>query len=188
MKIIMPSALCALALLTACTSPAAPSDQFFDRLTALCGKSFAGQLVSDDAVDADFKRKAMVMQVRDCSDGEIRIPFHVDDDRSRTWVVTKTDTGLRLKHDHRHKDGSEDAVTQYGGDTATPGTASRQAFPVDEFSIAMFNREGLTASVVNVWSVEVTDTQYVYELSRPGRLFRVEFDTTAEVPAPPPPW
>ena len=30
------------------------------------------------------------MHVRDCSERELRIPFHVGDDRSRTWVVTRT--------------------------------------------------------------------------------------------------
>jgi hypothetical protein len=40
----------------------------------------------------------------------------VGSDRSRTWVFTKTAASVRLKQDHRHKDGSEDRVTQYGGD------------------------------------------------------------------------
>lgn len=30
--------------------------------------------------------------------------------------------------------------------------------------------------------------RFVYELSRPNRLFRVRFDLTRAVPAPPPPW
>ena len=49
----------------------------------------------------------LVMHVRDCSADEVRIPFWVGEDHSRTWVVTRTETGLRLKHDHRHEDGSE---------------------------------------------------------------------------------
>lgn len=177
-----------LTVLTACAAPQAPADRFFDRLSALCGQSFAGRLISGDAVDADFKSKAMVMQVRECSDTEIRIPFHVAENRSRTWVITRTEGGLRLKHDHRHKDGSSDAVTMYGGDTAAAGTATRQEFPVDNYSVAMFQREGLAASVVNVWAMEVTDTQFIYELSRPGRDFRVAFDLTRPVATPPAPW
>ena len=113
-----------------------------------------GKLVSTDAVDADFAPKKMVAHVRECTDTVIRIPFHVEDDHSRTWVISKTDAGLRLKHDHRHEDGSEDAVTQYGGDTANAGTAAHQEFPVDQFSIDMFKKEGLEASVVNIWAVE----------------------------------
>lgn len=164
-------------------------DQFFDNVSALCGKSYAGKLVSNDAVDADFKTASMVMHVRDCSDREIRIPFHVDENRSRTWIITRTDTGLRLKHDHRHEDGHEDEVTMYGGDTDSAGTALRQDFPVDEFSILMFNRTRLNASVTNIWSVIIEPGQsYSYQMAREGRTFRVEFDLTQPVNTPPPAW
>jgi hypothetical protein len=97
---------------------------------------------------------------------------------------------LRLKHDHRHQDGSHDAVTMYGGDTAQPGSELRQEFPVDAESIAMFEREGLTASVTNTWAMEIEPGQrFLYELSRPGgRLFQVEFDLTKPVAVPPTPW
>ncbi len=71
--------------------------------------------------DPALSAATLVMHVRECSDAEIRIPFFVDDDRSRTWVLSRTDTGLGLKHDHRHEDGTEDSVTQYGGDTAHTG-------------------------------------------------------------------
>ena len=165
-----------------------PGEAFFASLSALCGQAFEGRLVSTDAADADFAKQSMIMHVRTCSETEIRIPFHVGKDHSRTWVITKTEDGLRLKHDHRHEDGSEDPVTQYGGDTAGAGTPTRQSFPVDDFSIAMFEREGLTASVTNIWSVEVDEELFAYELTRPNRLFRVEFDTTQPVELPPAPW
>jgi len=129
------------------------------------------------------------MHVRDCSPDEIRIPFHVGEDRSRTWVITRTSAGLRLKHDHRHSDGSADAVTMYGGDTLAPGSARRQEFPVDAASKAMFLREDRLASLSNVWAMEAEPTRrFVYELSRPQRLFRVEFDLSLAVPPPPAPW
>jgi hypothetical protein len=126
------------------------------------------------------------MHVRECSESEIRIPFHVGDDRSRTWVVERTDEGLRLKHDHRHSDGSEDAVTQYGGDTAEPGTATRQTFPADEHTAML-----VPAAATNVWILELEpDTRFAYALRREGteRRFRAEFDLTRPVPAPPAPW
>ncbi|MDO9487169.1 MAG: hypothetical protein Q7J32_02265 [Sphingomonadaceae bacterium] len=166
-----------------------PQDQFFDRLSALCGKAFAGQVVTTDPADADFAGKPLVMHVRSCTPTELRIPFHVGDDRSRTWVITRQPAGLRLKHDHRHRDGSEDAVTQYGGDTAAVGTAARQEFPVDDVSKAMFTREGRSVSNTNVWAVEIEPgAAFVYELSRPNRLFRVRFDLTRPVDVPSPPW
>src|SRR3546814_12097458 len=80
------------------------------------------------------------MHVRGCDAParELRVPFHVGDDHSRTWVITRTADGLRLKHDHRHADGSEDVLTMYSGDTDAPGSAVRQEFPVDAESIAQF--------------------------------------------------
>lgn len=181
----------AFALLAACThEPQArsPQDAFMANLKALCGKAFEGKVVSTDQVDAAMAKERLVMQVRECSGDGVRIPFHVGANRSRTWVLTRTATGLRLKHDHRHEDGSEDKVTQYGGDTATEGTAERQEFPVDASSIAMFERENLKASVTNIWTMAVTPTLFAYELRRANRFFRVEFDTTRAVAPPPPPW
>ena len=181
----------AIALLAACThTPQArsPQDTFLANLKALCDKAFEGKVVSTDKADAAMAKEHLVMHVRECSDAGVRIPFHVGDNHSRTWVVTRTATGLRLKHDHRHEDGSEDKVTQYGGDAATEGTAERQEFPVDAASIAMFERENLKASVTNIWAIEVTPTLFAYELRRANRFFRVEFDTTRAVAPPPPPW
>ena len=179
-------------ILAACAlqagAPADPPGIFFAALSELCGKAFEGRLVSTDAVDAEFGEQSMIMHVRTCSEDEIRIPFHVGGDRSRTWVITRQPEGLRLKHDHRHEDGSEDAVTQYGGDTIGVGTSRRQSFPVDDFSVSMFTREGLTASVTNVWSVDITNEIFAYELARENRFFRVEFDLGTPVDAPPAPW
>ncbi len=197
--------LAALAVLSACATtppvPTSPQDALFARLTALCGQAFAGTLVTTETVDADMAGKAMVMHVQHCSPAEIRIPFHVQTgpasageaawDRSRTWIITRTASGLRLKHDHRHKDGSPDPVTLYGGDTAGPGTAARQEFPIDAESIASFRANGLPRSVTNVWAVEVETPRFAYELRRTGvnaRHFRVEFDLTRAVPAPPKAW
>lgn len=166
--------------LASCAStpdPASPADTFFQRLSTLCGKSFAGKLIAGNESDASFATADLRVHARECSDREIRIAFDVGEDRSRTWIVTRTESGLRLKHRHLLKDGSEDPVSQYGGHTATVGTASRQEFPVDEFSKAMFTREGRTVSNTNVWAFEVETAQVlVYELARSGRLFRVSFD------------
>jgi hypothetical protein len=168
---------------------------FFAALLPLCGQAFEGRVVSDDPADAGWASQRLVMHVRECSEDEIRIPFHVGEDRSRTWVVTRTAQGLRLKHDHRHQDGSSDALTMYGGDSAGPGSATRQAFPADAESIAVFLREDRAVSVSNTWALELQPGRaFAYDLSRPAsgpnleRHFRAEFDLTTPVPAPPPPW
>ena len=186
------SLLLALALAGCATAPPRSSapDQFFARLTSLCGKAFAGRIASPPVeADAAFAGKPLVMHVRDCSADEIRIPFHVGEDRSRTWVITRTAVSLRLKHDHRHEDGSQDRLSQYGGDTLGEGSAARQEFPADRFSRELFVREDIAASAQNVWAVEAeAGRSFAYELRRPGRFFRVEFDLSRPVAAPPPPW
>lgn len=188
-------------LLGACGEPAAVSgastpmaaDEFMVAFSQHCGQAYAGRIAVNQPPNPDdaFAGQTLVMHVRECNDDELRIPFHVGADHSRTWIVTRTDSGLRLKHDHRHQDGSEDVLTQYGGDTASPGTVVRQEFPVDPFSIDLFQREGSAASVTNVWAMEIVPgQQFVYELARPesDRLFRVEFDLTTPVATPPTPW
>lgn len=177
-------ALLSVLVLSACATmgPKAPADAFFANLSALCGKTFEGRVVTTDPADADFAGKRLVMRVQDCTATQVQVPFAVGEDRSRTWVITRTADGVRLKHDHRHADGTEDAVSQYGGDTATPGTAERQDFPVDAYSIAMFTREGRTVSNTNVWAVEVhPGRMFAYELRRANRHFRVEFDLSKPV-------
>jgi len=180
---------------------AAAADAFLAALASHCGQAFAGRIVANQPESSTpdaFEGKALVMHVRGCEDPtrELRVPFHVGDDHSRTWVITRTDTGLRLKHDHRHEDGTPDEQTMYGGETATAGTAVRQEFPVDAESIELFGRTGADVSTTNTWAMEIDPGQrFLYELARPegglnpkGRLFQVEFDLTTPVAEPPAPW
>ena len=174
-----------------------PQTSFMAKLKQHCGKAYRGKLVSNDAADSDLAGKPMIVHFRSCSANRLEIPFHVGTadggwNRSRTWIITRTATGLRLKHDHRHEDGSIDKVTQYGGDTASPGTSGQQEFPVDAESIAMFRRQGLAGSVTNRWIVGIDARTYAYALRRPdgpdARNFRVEFDVTQPIAPPPAPW
>jgi len=178
-----------LAIAQPARNAALPQDRFFAALGALCGRAYEGRVVTSDAADREMATQRLVMHVRSCEGDTIRIPFHVGDDRSRTWAITRTAAGLRLKHDHRHEDGSEDALTQYGGDTAEAGTAMRQEFPVDRFSQDLFVRQDRTVSTTNVWAMEVHPGRvFAYELRREGRYLRVEFDLSRPVAAPPAPW
>ena len=215
----------ALALLAGCTTPAPPGDTpaaaspqqaFWQALSSHCGKAYAGALASEDARDADWAGKAMVAHWSACEEDRVAIAFHVEEappsssseavgrenpwNRSRTWIVTRhgagAETRFTLKHDHRHADGEADAVTFYGGTSADAGSARAQDFPVDAESVALFTREGLDASLTNVWHVAVDpagskDARFAYQLTRrndPTRRFRVEFDTTKAVAPPPPAW
>ncbi|MCE2891560.1 MAG: hypothetical protein ACK5BF_04085 [Hyphomonadaceae bacterium] len=150
-------------------------------------------MVTDHPNDADLKGKAMIMHVRTCTADTIRIPLHVEDDRSRTWVITRLSTssndGLVLKHDHRHQDGSEDEITQYGGQTTTSGSAIRQEFPADAFSKALFEKTGRPNSSLNIWALAFDPGKtFIYEVTRPNRHVRFEFDLSQPIAAPPPPW
>ena len=172
--------------------PAAGADAFMQRIAQHCGQAFAGKVLVNEPAQANdaFAGKALIMHVRECSTGELKVPFHVGDDRSRTWVITRTSTGVRLKHDHRHEDGTPDDNTMYGGESTTPGSEVRQEFPVDAESKANFAARKNTGSQTNTWAMEIEPgTRFLYELSRPnGRLFKVEFDLTKPVATPPAPW
>ena len=104
-----------LAIPGACGVPAPESvaemrstDQavFWMRVRRLCGKAYEGRLVEGNATDSAFRTERLVMHAHRCGEGETRIAFHLGEDRSRTWVLTQTRDGLRLKHDHRHEDGT----------------------------------------------------------------------------------
>lgn len=185
MKLIF--ALVGLALLSACASSAlpTPSASYFENLRTLCGKSFEGRLAVSAPPDAAFAGKRLMMGPVACREANVvRIPFAVGEDRSRTWVLTRIEGDrVRLKHDHRHDDGSEDLLSQYGGDSVDAGASTRQSFPVDAFTRDLFIRQNIQRSLTNIWSVEVEPGRlFAYELRRADRHFRVEFDLAAAQP------
>lgn len=163
-------------------------DAFFSTLGELCGKAFAGTVSIDNDSNGSFAGKKLIMHVRRCNETQLQIPFHVGDDASRTWVITKTGSGLSLKHDHRHKDGTEDVLTQYGGHTVDAGWAQVQSFPADQYSKELFVDNGIPQSIGNTWQMYIYPEQFTYRLIRQGREFRVDFDLTKPVAAPPAPW
>lgn len=167
-------------------------DAFMARIAEHCGEAFAGEVAghAPRSENNAFENQRLLMHVRECLDGELRIPFHVSDNHSRTWLLTRTEAGLRLKHDHRLEDGSEDTVTMYGGDTTGPGTALRQEFPIDQYSIDLYERDGPLRSTGNVWAMEIEPgTYFAYEVVRSdGSFSRVEFDLSEPVDTPPTPW
>ncbi len=159
------------------TSPGAGADArtaFFRELSTLCGQRFPGKAVFTSTPQDPMATAAMEMDVADCSPREIRVPFRVGNDRSRTWVITLADTGLLLKHDHRHADGTPDSVTNYGGWATTAGSATRQHFAADSFTAAL-----IPAARTNVWTLEIdrAGRRFIYDLQREARpRFRAEFD------------
>lgn len=164
------------------TEPGAKA--FWNTLMSHCGKAFEGEVIKAPEND-DFRGKKLVMHLLSCSDNEIFIPFNVGNNRSRTWVLRYVNGKIELKHDHRHKDGSDDDVTMYGGITTNSGLPNVVVFPADEQT-----REIIPAAATNVWWITIDDATYTYNLRRLGtdRAFSISFDLTEEIPAPEPSW
>ena len=164
-------------------------DGFFDNIAAHCGKAYEGAVTVDNAAGpSSFAGKKLVMHVRRCNERELQVPFHVGDDASRTWIITKTGSGLSLKHDHRHKDGTDDVSTMYGGHTVDAGFANVQSFPADQYSKELFVSQGIPQSMGNTWQMYIYPEKFTYRLIRQGREFRVDFDLTKPITPPAAPW
>lgn len=162
------------------------SEKFWTQLQAHCGKSYEGEIVAG-AVEGDgFTGEKLVMHVRSCDPKDIRIPFFVGEDKSRTWVLhINPDKIISLKHDHRNPDGTEEELTQYGGISSNVGLANLQMFPADAHTSHI-----LPAASTNIWWFTIDDTSFTYNLRRVGsdRLFSVSFDLRKAVETPEAPW
>lgn len=163
-------------------------DAFMENLVKHCGKAYKGKVVFDTTQSEAFANKPLIMHVRECDTHEIKIPFHVGEDASRTWIITRTGSGLSLKHDHRHNDGSIDKLTMYGGHTEDAGATQVQSFPADAPTKEMFIEQGIPQSNTNIWQIFIYPEKFSYRLIREGREFRVDFDLTQPIEPPAAPW
>jgi len=161
-----------------------PSEIFWNTLKSHCGKAYEGSLVLPEE-DESFGGKKLVMHVRSCNQNEIKIPFYVGDDKSRTWVLKKNQDIISLKHDHRHEDGTEDDVNFYGGTASNAGKEDIQFFPADVETQKM-----IPGAATNVWWITVNDSTFSYNLRRLGtdRVFKVVMDLTKPIAEPTAPW
>ncbi len=178
---------CLLTLLISClafSQEQTPSEAFWNTLKSHCGKAYEGTLVLPEEDEA-FGGKKLVMHVRSCDENEIKIPFYVGDDKSRTWILTINDGIISLKHDHRHEDGTEDDVNFYGGTSSNAGKADIQFFPADVHTQKM-----IPGAATNVWWITIGETSFTYNLKRLGtdRIFKVVMDLTKTIDEPEAPW
>lgn len=149
-------------------------EAFFNNLASLCGQTFEGEQVYRSHHGESWADKTMIMHVNICENDHIHIPFHVDDDHSRTWMFLVEEKQLVFKHQHLHEDGTHEEGSMYGGIADTKGSPFRQIFPADEY----------TASVIeggegNVWIVSMDEemTYFSYRLDRDGeKRFEIIFD------------
>ncbi|MEJ8758089.1 hypothetical protein WG947_13840 [Pontibacter sp. H259] len=146
------------------------------KLAVHCGKSFAGTTIFPSDGTDPFAGKALVMHIQSCNDIETRIPFNVGEDRSRTWVLTRTAEGLQLKHDHRHEDGTPDKITMYGGVSKLPANLLEQRFPADAYTAEL-----IPAAATNEWTMAISPDgkTFSYILKRDGKMrYQADFDLT----------
>jgi hypothetical protein len=162
-------------------------EAFWARLLEHCGNAYPGHVAdATPYYTSATEYETVVAHFRECSQDRIHIPMHMDDDRSRNWILTRVGGTIRLKHDHRHEDGTEEEITQYGGDAPVPGLPHRQIFPADEH----------TASILpdrwdNFWFMDFMDEEtFAYGVHWPehGHSIRIHFDLAAPVDTPPDPW
>ncbi len=172
--------LCTL-LFLACRPGEKTDERFFENYFDYCGYAYQGRSVMVDLGEDHPLEGAELMMILDhCTDNEIRIPFYVNDDRSRTWILRRTEQGLHLSHDHRYEDGTPYDQNLYGGYTDGKGTAYKQFFPADARTI-----EERPARVINVWSKEFDreNERYYYRLYLEGELrYEAEFDLSKPIP------
>lgn len=151
------------------------ADSLFDTLHGLNGKSFAGRMTFP-ADPTHEMNQPMTITVEVISDNEIRVPFQVGENKSRTWILTRSQDGIQLKHDHRHQDGTPDALTNYGGLAKKVELSTLLIFPADAETIEM-----LPEAASNVWSLRLSpdNTQLHYYLERHSKpRFEATFDLT----------
>lgn len=162
------------------------SEKFWKQLEAHCGNAYEGEIIEGGKLGDGFTGEKLVMHVRSCDTNDIKIPFFVGDNKSRIWVLHINDEKIiSLKHDHRHEDGSEEKLTQYGGTSANQGLANLQMFPADAHTAKI-----LPAASTNIWWFTIDNTSLTYNLRRLGsdRLFTVRFDLTKTIETPDAPW
>lgn len=148
---------------------------FFEKLTSMCGNSYHGESVYPDDPEHELHGADLVMTVAECDENEVRIPFKVNEDQSRTWVITysESDDELLLKHDHRYPDGTLHDLTNYGGYAHNDGLESVQYFEADEETAEL-----LPEASTNVWMMEINEEEgiFVYYLERYDEpRYRAEF-------------
>lgn len=154
-------------------------EAFFSNLKKLCGDSYAGQQVYRSHHGESWADRTMIMHVTVCGDDRVHIPFHVDNDHSRTWMFDLEDGKLRFRHQHLHEDGTHEEGSMYGGYADENGTAFVQYFPADAYSAKVIEDGG-----GNVWTVGMAEdlSWFSYRLDRDGeKRFEIRFDLTESV-------
>ncbi len=130
---------------------------FWNSLEQQCGSIYKGKSSFPDSPEDSFYGKTLVANFSSCTLTEIRVPFEVGENKSRTWIFTKLPNGkIQLKHQHLHDDGRVDEVSNYGG-VSSLGQIDQNTktmhlhFPADEFT-----KQLIPAASSNIWTIEMS--------------------------------
>jgi hypothetical protein len=188
------------ALFAHCT-PAPPPTEGFDEPAVRA--AFPGRTTLNTLSNPEpFEGAVLRMVLDDCDGDRVPIPFLVDEDRSRTWVLEFVETGFRLAHDHRHPDGTPGEANLYGGVAhvaagepggARPGGAVTRSGPGAGETILYFPADPPTiddrpARAANTWAMAVdrAGEHFFYRLYLDGVLrLEAAFDLSRTVPVLP---
>ena len=148
-------------------------EAFWRRMELACGQAYSGT-VAAATPDSIALRGPLVLHLRSCEPNTIRAALHVANDRSRTFVLARTPSGLQLTHEVHRADGTPGASAVYAaGDSAT---LDRQ-----EFVSALRKADR--------WTIEIEPRDHLtYFWRGPQGQLRLEFDLKRTVVSPPPPW
>ncbi|MCI0920215.1 hypothetical protein [Sphingobacterium rhinopitheci] len=161
------------------------SQIFLEKFKPHLGNYYEGEIIAGGKDGDGFVGNKLLMQVMSFSDREVRIPFYVGENKSRTWILSYSNNVLTLKHDHRHEDGSPDKITFYGGTSPNEGSDTIQIFPADNETCELIDY-----ACQNVWWITMDGNIFTYNLRRIGsdRVFTVQFDLTKPVQSNFSPW
>lgn len=138
-----------------------PQEEFFANMFEHCGETFSGEATFPEDDSHELVGENLVATIQTCTEEEIQIALAADGDQSRTWVLTRTDEGLRLRHDHINSEGTPSDTTGYGGYATDDGTSTQQYFAADDSTAQM-----IPEAATNVWMMEINDDRFVYNLER----------------------
>lgn len=142
-------------------TPETTQEEFFANMFELCGETFSGEATFPEDESHELVGENLVATIQTCTEEEIQIALAADGDQSRTWVISRTDEGLRLRHDHIDSEGAPSDTTGYGGYATDEGTSTQQYFAADDSTAQM-----IPEASTNVWMMELNDDRFVYALER----------------------
>jgi hypothetical protein len=161
---LMLAAACAAEVPASAGGTETPQHAFFNALAERCGDEYPGRAIIAPESDDTFRPAFLGMKIATCTGDQIRIPFLVDGDESRTWILTLDDEGLLFTHEHMLEGDTLSSNSGWGGRAAWgTGTALFQHFPDHRWDAAQVPEERRSHWRMRL---DAEHGQFVYYLDR----------------------